>query len=369
MKTSDVPIADTVRDQAAEWLVECQAGTLNAEQRGQFDAWLRASPQHVRAYLELLPMWESSAHLHSANPPDARALMDWARSAAPNVVTLDARAGRAVPARPPPHATRTSEFRRSPRAFGAIAAALVLTLFAGWWALLHNVYATHVGEQRTITLADGSVVELNARSRIKVRLTSTERNLQLIEGQALFRVAPDATRPFTVFSGDTRIRAVGTQFDVYKRPGGTTITVIEGRVAVSPNTAEPIVEHRGTTLSNGETAPLSTTHGSAELLLTAGQQVSVSPSRNARPVAIDATRATAWTQRRLIFSATPLTEVAEEFNRYNTRRLVLETPDLATLRINGVFSSTDPATLVAFLREQPGIIVTESEREIRITHR
>src|SRR5690606_26847429 len=93
------------------------------------------------------------------------------------------------------------------------------------------------GEQRTVTLADGSVIELNARSRIKVRYADRERAIDLLQGQALFRVAKDPTKPFIVASGGTYVRAVGTQFDVYKKSVGTVVTVVEGRVAVTTPTA------------------------------------------------------------------------------------------------------------------------------------
>lgn len=237
---------------------------------------------------------------------------------------------------------------------GALAASVLALLVCGWLYVQHDTYSTEVGEQRAITLADGSVVELNAKSRIRLHFSSAERGVELIEGQALFRVAHDTARPFIVNSGSARIRAVGTQFDVYRKSNDTTITVVEGRVAVA-RTASP-----ATTDKSLESI--------SPLLLSAGEQVSVSAAGSARPVAIDPARATAWTQKRLIFSSTPLFEVAEEFNRYNTRPLVLDGPDIAALRINGVFSSTDPMTLLAFLREQPGVSVTESEKEIRVAH-
>mgnify|MGYP000435529277 CR=1 FL=1 len=79
--------------------------------------------------------------------------------------------------------------------------------------------------------------------------------------------------------------------------------------------------------------------------------------------------ATAWTQQRLVFDYTPLTEVAEEFNRYNHRRLVIDDSGLQTFHVSGSFSSTDPTLLLRFLRDQPGIMVSESAGEIRISRR
>ena len=83
----------------------------------------------------------------------------------------------------------------------------------------------------------------------------------------------------------------------------------------------------------------------------------------------DVAAATAWTQRRLIFEATPLSAVVEEFNRYNTRRLVIAAPRLSSFHVSGVFSSTDPTLLVQFLRMQAEIAVRESDHEIDIDER
>ena len=89
-----------------------------------------------------------------------------------------------------------------------------------------------MGEQRSIQFEDGSTVDLNSRSKIRVKYSKQERDVELIEGQALFHVAHDTSRPFIVAVGATRVRAVGTQFDVYKKSNGTVVTVVEGRVAV-----------------------------------------------------------------------------------------------------------------------------------------
>jgi ferric-dicitrate binding protein FerR (iron transport regulator) len=85
---------------------------------------------------------------------------------------------------------------------------------------------------RTLTLEDGSTVELDSGSRIRIAYGGHERQVELLDGQALFRVAHDLTRPFIVHTRATNIQAIGTQFDVYKKDTGTIVTVVEGRVAV-----------------------------------------------------------------------------------------------------------------------------------------
>src|SRR4029453_12129451 len=150
---------------------------------------------------------------------------------------------------------------------------------------------------------------------------------------------------------ETRIRAVGTQFDVYRKPTGTVVTVVEGRVSVK------------------EAADTRSEQLLDPVLLSTGEQLTVSLTAPAAltPKPANLKAATAWTQRRLIFSGAPLAEVASEFNRYNERRLIIDTSGLDNFRINGIFSSADPAALLGFLREQPGVAVVETDREIRIS--
>ena len=205
-----------------------------------------------------------------------------------------------------------------------------------------------IGEQRTIQLADGSTVELNARSRVEVRLTDRRRDVALIEGQALFRVAKDKHRPFVVRAGDAQVRAVGTEFDVYRKQTETVVTVVEGRV---------------------ETYEESGSAGAAAIVLSAGEQLTVQAHTVTKPMRADTVAATAWVQKRLMFEETPLSEVAEEFNRYNRRPLAIDDRELQKLKISGVYSSTDPTSLINFLRNQTSIRVIETENQVRVVRR
>jgi transmembrane sensor len=257
-----------------------------------------------------------------------------------------------------------------------------------------------------LTLADGSTVDLNARSSIRVEFSNSERRIELLDGQALFQVAKDKERPFIVRSGDATVRAVGTQFDVYRKSSGTTITVLEGRVAVysdvhqaqrsaarsfvpSAEDAPPRPSQQASlpssrsrhdpsesrTLGSSGAAPavpapppgLTDPSGGAAVFLSAGEQVTVTPAAVPEPQHADLSAATAWMQqRRMIFDATKLSDVVQEFNLYNHRQLVIDSTELSGFRVSGVYSSTDPASLLRFLREQPGIRIIETDAEVRI---
>ena len=104
-----------------------------------------------------------------------------------------------------------------------------------------------------------------------------------------------------------------------------------------------------------------------EILLAAGEQIIVKPKSVERPAHTNIASATAWTARQLIFDATPLSEVAEEFNRYSARRLVIESADLDDFHVSGTYSSTNPESLLRFLRAQPGLELTQTDSEIRVT--
>src|SRR5262249_15873572 len=135
---------------------------------------------------------------------------------------------------------RAAAVRFAYRSLGLAAAILLLVLGAlsAWFLTQRGTYVTDVGEQRSFMLEDGSSVELNSRSRLKVHFTGCERSIELQAGQALFRVANDRTRPFVVNSGNASVRAVGTQFDVYRKKSGTVVTVLEGIVAIASRKVE-----------------------------------------------------------------------------------------------------------------------------------
>ena len=232
----------------------------------------------------------------------------------------------------------------------AVAASLLLALLgAVLLAQRPQAYRTAVGEQRSVLLADGSLVTLNTASDIEVEFDESRRLVHLRRGEALFQVARDAARPFEVLAGNSTIRAVGTQFNVVTRDAGTTVTVVEGRVAVV--SGEPA----------GSAAP------PPQLLLDAAQSVVITKSGAAAPQRIaNVAAATAWTQRRLVFERRPLGDVAEEFNRYNRHAIRIVDEALRRQTVTGVFEANDPGSFMQFLAQIPGVRIEESEDGARI---
>lgn len=395
-----------ILDEASAWFVEFRVGDVDSIARGRFDQWLRQSPEHIRAYMEIAKIYVELPAISSQRKWDIQELVAHARSAG-NVVQFE-RTGHAVQPFSPtaesncpvlPKEQGSLQLQPSlvkPRRAGAsiarksLAASIAIFCMAAallTWTTInrYSTYTTQIGERRSITLADGSTIDLNVRSAVRVKLSKAERDVELIDGQALFEVAKDKARPFIVRSGGTLVRAVGTQFDVYRKKSGTTVTVVEGRVAVltsfDPNLAEfdsrtgtslDGEAHTNATDSSSVAGHLRESTGSGKspaILVSAGEQVTVTGQAMSAPERADVAAATAWVQHRLVFDNSRLSDVVDDFNRYNTRQLVIEDRRLYDFHVSGVYSSTDPASLIRFLRAQPSIDVIETDADVRINEK
>lgn len=398
-----------ILEEASAWFIEFRAGSMSAATHAQFVHWLTLSPEHIRAYLEISGTYTQLPKPGAMSDDIVADLLQRARRRIVDSVTpLPEGASARVSASWGPEPLDAA---KPPRASHwrtwALAATILLTMgtAASLFDWQRGLYTTDTAEERTVTLEDGSRIELNARSGVRVSYSKSARNVELLDGQALFEVAKDATRPFLVHSAAATVRAVGTQFDVYRQNEETTVTVVEGRVAVyapevqkhqgdtnpaqhghsSSSAALPRVPHSGSGSSvspnslSGDTSGATVSvqssvpsdsvldpSGAAAIFLSAGEQVTVTPNAVASPRRANVTSIIAWTRGQLEFEETPLPEVAEEFNRYSLRRLVLESPSLKSFKISGVYSAADPESLILFLRGQPDLIVDETGSEIRI---
>ncbi len=337
------PDHENARDPATTHAMQCSAYWLSVlsdencteAERQQFLTWLRASGQHVDEFLKLSRL---DAHLNRRElwPDQSVAdLVAQARASGDsNVAVLNAPPDVAV-ARP---ARKTVV--RWPMAAAAAFVFVAAGLIAGrpeierWLA---PEYVTAVGEQRSITLEDGSVVELNSQSRLRAHFQDDLRAIELLEGEAIFRVSKDPNRPFRVRTGATDIVAVGTAFNVKASDSRTVVTVLEGRVRVNQRAA-------------AERSAAATAKAVSEFELAVGDQLILARAQPAVRVSLrDTEKVTSWTERRLIFEDTPLSSAAAEFARYSPRAIRIEDPRVAERKINGVFDATDPASLAEFL--------------------
>jgi transmembrane sensor len=213
-------------------------------------------------------------------------------------------------------------------------------------------YSTTIGEQRAIKLADGSVVQLNTRSRVEVRYSEQGRDIRLLEGEALFAVERDTARPFRVTTDTATIQAVGTQFNVYRREEGTTVAVVQGRVRVTSGSSTTSVSATAAPIGGGTS-------------LAAGEEARVGHDGQVikRPKA-EVAQVIAWRQRKLDFRGATLEEVAEEFNRYNRMQIRIEGAAVKAKELNGVFNADDPEALISFLTPDPGLKIEREDNAV-----
>jgi len=309
---------------AAAWLAERDDG-LTPEKETEFLHWRLGNPRHEAAVARLEEAWNALLGLENFRPeaqghPDRDLL---------------------APAR-----------RRKP-AFARIiawsaAAAAALALAGGiWWHSQpprnapSEVYATTADSYQRVTLADGSVAELNASSEIQVNYTPAERRVRLMRGEANFTVAKNKERPFWVQAGSVKVRAVGTAFDVRITDREIDVLVTEGKVTLAKNiTANPAASAMAdsapepTKLAAGQRAIMDTSHPESAPVI-----------ENVSPTIIS--DALAWQGIRLVFVATPLSEVVSEFNRHNPVQIELGDSSLGALPISGSFR---PENIEGFVR-------------------
>jgi transmembrane sensor len=340
--TSDAQIESRRRiaDQAALWLLSLQSEVLSEAQRVEFVDWLRASPLHISELLWACQVqrdlaawkgWQHIAPLDDTRPDKVVRLLESLQVGRPRRSWHDRLRGGLL------------------LASGAAAACLLAILLFTWVG--PTVFTTQLGERREMALADGSVVDLAPGSELVVRYHSHERLVALNHGEALFHVAKDPSRPFIVQAALTRVRAVGTVFNVERGDRGVSVTVVEGRVAVSQ---QPVTH-----------APNSATESSAAALsLGADEQVSISPAGRATPVRkVQSEAEVGWASGQLVFENETVAEIARRFNLYNRTQVEVLDTDLAAQRISGMFRASDPASFVAFVQLVTGARVARRDPE------
>lgn len=345
--------------QAAEFFVQFRAGDAPAIVRTRFQQWLRTSPEHIRAYLECAASWSK---LPTADPEgriDLQSVLAAAQEVEDeNVISL--KVGRTdVPRQCAPRRVWLLALA------GSFALLLVVLSGTWFWTITQEgpIYKTGVGEQRTLILADGSTVTLNALTTVRVNMSKEAREVILVRGQAYFHDADEPTRPFIVRAGKSSVRAIGTRFDVDEDSDRTVVTVLEGQVAVAKSLASiDSIERRE--LLRELAGP---GEKSAAVLVAAGEQVTILARNIAAPSPVDMTEVTAWMQRRLVFDHTPLSKVAKQFNLYSKRPLLIADPSLRSVTVSGEYSAADPDTLIEFLRSQPTLHVLEKDDTFVVT--
>lgn len=368
MANDKVPLEIT--EAAGEWLECLSSDAVPEDQREAFADWLLTSPVHVGEYLRIStlraelsgtlqrhPEWVEELLQHDAD--NIVELTD--RSISKTAVDLSVR-GSVSDSVPVEESVSTHSSVRS--RLWATAATVAVISIASWFGVTSYLdtpsdpptIATALGEQRSILLSDGSTLELNTETEVRIRFTEHARDIDLLRGELLVDVAKDPDRAFRVLSDGVVAQAIGTRFNVYKREGDTVVTVIEGRVAVNQ---APTAFPSGTS-NSGSVATSEPVELTAGLQIAVANQAVATPSVELTPEPVSLAKTTAWTDRRLMFDDEPLSAIVAEFNRYNRARLIITDAQLNDKRLSGVFDANDPNEFIALLQSLERIDIQQS---------
>lgn len=318
---------------AANWIVRLEdvERPTTAREQIEFFEWLKRSPAHVKAFLQIADVSRAFDGFDAERRIDLEQFLAAGRSV---VTPIGVASKPQSDISPAAKQTLTLPWRALAAGLGilAITAALILTLMP-----MNEVdYETDIGEQRIVKLDDRSVVQLNTRSQVDVQFTSTERHVTLKQGEALFTIERDPHRPFYVHTSSATVQAIGTQFNVRENAGTTTVSVVEGSVQVTSGKAA---------IKSGE-------------VLKAGEQARVAAGAVTRNTHPHMPNALAWQERRLVFEETPLGEVIAEFNRYNAVQLSVEGPLATQKHLTAIFNADRPESLIHYLEQEGDVSVT-----------
>ncbi|UUO22718.1 DUF4974 domain-containing protein [Colwellia sp. M166] len=331
----------SVQEQANLWITRLDKGLSRAEKQ-QLIAWINQDESHYAALNKISFLWSDLATRHElsglfSHKAETKSQNDY--------------------------------FMKGLLAAGlACVALLTANLFSDvnkiWPSSQHHVnpalayqkYSSQYGEQKQLTLDDGSIVELNTNTVIEVAYSKLQRKITLIRGEAKFDVAKDKNRPFTVVSGHNSFTALGTIFNVQRdNISSAELLVKEGRVLIAEanapvdkllNAINTPIEQNSPHLNPALRSP------SNNNIISAGEKVAIAndiASEKQSLSAQEVKQELAWQQGILIFDGEPLKQVLKEVQRYNTIKFMPIDNDLAKLRVSGYFKTNDLNALLQSL--------------------
>lgn len=295
--------AEKLAEEAARWFVRMREPQVSDCELQHFQHWLAASERHQQEYASFEKLWG----------------------------TLDG-LSRPKPAK-----------KRMAASFSVIVATLAFA-FVYSNATVDVEKSTKIGEMQHLVLADGSTIDIDADTVLRVEYSLWRRRITLEHGQALFNVAP-GLRPFEVKAGTGTLRDIGTTFNVLEDQGWVTVSVEEGAVEISLDVRPE------------------------KYLLTGGQQATYGAGEVSASQAINPQAVHAWLENRWIFEGASLSEVARQINRQHERPIHLADASLDHYRVSGVFDRTDRAGLLKSLAVILPIKIDDTPEATRLRRR
>jgi transmembrane sensor len=319
--------------EASVWIARLHGEERDRATAADVRRWLQSDPQNAKAFELCTEVWEVSQNLRRVIPVATEVLQ--------------------------PRKKRWSLSITAAMAAGAVAVAALVGVF-----LLYRVpdVSTAVGEQRSLTLNDGTRVFLNTATHVVVKYDKSVRKVELEAGEALFQVAKRPDWPFVVQAGGRQIRALGTSFVVRRDAQQTEVTLVEGKVTVSPafnsdeQPAPGLQPGRGGYADRTDPGKVYTLHPGQRLIFATGKPAQLdTPSLE---------KAMAWRRGQILLDNTPLSSAVSEMNRYSSIKLVIERPEAQSLLINGLFQAGDSSSFATAVAEAYSLRVIKHNDEL-----
>lgn len=307
---------DAITDAAAHWCLRLDAEDCTDSERAAFAEWLASDPRHLQEYQTLCDIWQTAAHL-----PKTRVHLAYN-----------------PPYRSPPLRYR---LRRFVPAFACALLALPLAGWIGWeqgWLPNHYEHHATTDSVQTVQLSDGSSVELNLNTELRYFNFKDQRKVNLVEGEAFFKVSHDSDHPFIVQAAHGQTRVTGTQFNVWKYQDQVKVTLVEGSVLVSSD-------------------------GDAGYRLGPGMQASykVGDFEPKLTQSGDYENSLAWRNGKLVLDNLSLQQALPIINRYLDKPLRVADEGTGNIRISGVYNTREVSRLVAMLPKVLPVYLTRSK--------
>lgn len=332
---------DDISEQACEWISRIDRGLVDNEQQ-VLTQWLAQSQAHRKILFDMAALWDNMNVLNQL------------QGTAP-----------VTPAQRPSALPRRSLLLRA-------SAACVALFVVGWvsWMALHSSatqtqvaqkFTTVVGQQKTVSLPDGSSIHLNTDTQLLVTYDQKKRRIELFKGEAHFTVASDKQRPFTVVAGQRAVTAVGTAFNVQLlAEQSVELIVTEGKVLVSDIARVENKDDLNAFITNQAIVEGELVFSGQKLLMT--QQPQQAQAVDEGVIRQDL----AWQEGMLMFSAQSLQEALHEIERYTNVVFISAEPELLSTEVSGYFRVGDVTGLLRALEQSFSIGATRQGNEITL---
>lgn len=335
-------VSASVQAQAAAWIARLHGPNRTKEVEEGLRRWLAEESEHAEAFELLTDLWEKAAYLSRARI----APISSSRPVRPRVRVLRA----------------------------ALVAVVMALVAAGDYHMPNNgVVTTGIDQFRSLILADGTRIRMDADTKLDVRYGARLRRVVIEQGQAYFHVVHRSDWPFIVIAAGHDIRDVGTKFDVRRQGDLMAVTLLQGEVTVSrePSKVQPIRAPAAAGQRGGRPRGAGATGAPRTITLAPGERVTFQGTRMRKIDWPSVAQVTAWLRGEVMLENTSLADAAADLNRYSRLRIVIRDPAVASIRVSGVVQAGASRSFAAAvarsyrlreLRLSRNVIILESDR-------